>query len=695
LSQTVGGNTVDDDLAVFTRCPDQWRALLEVSRIIVSQENLSELLHDLASQLRPLIQFCYLSVVLHDADRNVMRLHTLETPTPKLEPGAEFAMDESPSAWVWQHQKPLLIADTQSYGQFPSSMQRFLSHGVRSVCSVPLTSARRRLGGMNFGSRKVNAYSTAELELPLLIAAQVATAIDNALNYESALALQEQVTRERDRLRLLLEVNNSIASNLDFEQLFQAISGTLRHLMQCDSINVSLFDSEHSEFEVYLVDIPNGKGLWREHLRIPMAGSGSGRVFETRKPLTMAVPFPDWIDARVRNVAEIEGVKGMCLLPLTVRDRFVGILQLNRRTENPFSEQDVEFLDPIARQVAIAVDNALEHRKVTEARQKLLVQSSYLRDEIRTEHDFEEIIGKSVGLRAVLKQVETVAPTDSTVLIMGETGTGKELVARAIHNLSARREHILVKLNCAAIPSGLLESELFGHEKGAFTGAISQKVGRFELADKGTLFLDEVGDIPLELQPKLLRVLQEREFERLGSTRTRRTDIRLIAATNRDLAQMVADKQFRSDLYYRLNIFPISVPALRERTEDIPVLVQHFVARYARAINKNIQDIPDEAMEAMAHYSWPGNIRELQNFIERAVILSPGKILCAPLGELERTAVAAPATNSTLEETERNHILKVLAETNGVVGGRNGAAKRLGLKRTTLIYKMQKLGIVY
>ena len=293
----------------------------------------------------------------------------------------------------------------------------------------------------------------------------------------------------------------------------------------------------------------------------------------------------------------------------------------------------------------------------------------------------------------MLKQAETVAPTDSTVLIIGETGTGKELVARAIHNLSGRRDHILVKLNCAAIPTGLLESELFGHEKGAFTGAIAQRVGRFELAHKGTLFLDEVGDIPLELQPKLLRVLQEREFERLGSTHTQRVDVRLIAATNRDLAQMVADKQFRSDLYYRLNIFPINVPPLRERAGDIPTLVRHFVAKYAREMNKKIEDIPDEAMEAIARYSWPGNIRELQNFIERAVILSPGKVLRAPLGELERTAAAASTNLTTLEEAERSHILKVLGETNGVVGGRNGAAQRLGLKRTTLIYKMQKLGI--
>jgi len=693
LGQSLSIDVAADGIGAVAHCPERWRALLEVSRILVSHKNLSELLHDLAGQLHGLLEFRYLSLVLHDPARNVMRLHTLETSAPKLEPGREFSMDESPSAWVWQHQQPLIIGDAERYARFPWSMKRFLAHNVRSICSVPLTSAYRRLGALNFGAAQVDAYSPAELEIAQLIAGQVATAVDNALNYEDARALQQQVARERDRLRLLLEVTNSAVSNLEFEELFHAVSGTLRQVMQCDSLNVSLPDLEHNHFQVYMVDFPDSKGLWREQLRIPRDGTASGRVFESGKPLTMTAPFPDWLDPRVRKIGEIEGFKAICFLPLISRDRVQGILQLNRRTPNPFTDEDVAFLGPIASQVAIAVSNALEVRRIKEAQERLSEESSYLRDEIRVEHDFEEIVGGSAGLRAVLKQAETVAPTDSTVLIIGETGTGKELVARAIHNLSGRRDHILVKLNCAAIPTGLLESELFGHEKGAFTGAIAQRVGRFELAHKGTLFLDEVGDIPPELQPKLLRVLQEKEFERLGSTRTQQVDVRLIAATNRDLAQMVADKQFRSDLYYRLNIFPISIPPLRERAGDIPTLVRHFVAKYAREMNKKIEDIPDEAMEAITRYSWPGNIRELQNFIERAVILSPAKVLRAPLGELERTAAAASTSLTTLEEAERSHILKVLGETNGVVGGRNGAAQRLGLKRTTLIYKMQKLGI--
>ena len=672
---------------------EKYRALLEVSRIVSSHENLPELFHDLAGQLHRLLNFCYLSVLLHDPQRNVMRVHTLETSAPRMEPGAEFAMDGSLSAWTWQQQEALIIGDAEAYARFQPSMKRFLLHHVRSICSVPLTSARRRLGALNFGAAEVDAYSSAELEIALLVAGQVATAIDNALNYDAARALQEQVARERDRLRLLLEVNNSAVSNLELEEIFHAVSGTLRQVMQCDSVNISLPDPEGDFFEVNMVDFPDGKGMMREQLRIPRHNTGSGRVFDSGQPLTIVAPLPDWMDPRARRIGEIEGIKAICFLPLISRERTLGILQLNRRTENPFSESDVEFLKPIASQVAIAVGNALEHRRIKQAQARLSEESSYLRDEIRLEHDFEEIVGGSPGLRAVLKQAETVAPTDSTVLIIGETGTGKELVARAIHNLSGRRDHLLVKLNCAAIPTGLLESELFGHEKGAFTGAIAQKIGRFEVASHGTLFLDEVGDIPLELQPKLLRVLQEKEFERLGSTRTQRVDVRLIAATNRDLTQMVADKQFRSDLYYRLNIFPLSIPPLRERTEDIPTLVRHFVARYAREMNRKIESIPEEAMDAVSRYAWPGNIRELQNFIERAVILSPGKVLRAPLGELERSAAAAPTSLNTLEEAERSHILKALDETRGVVGGRNGAAQRLGLKRTTLIYKMQKLGI--
>src|ERR1700683_2501019 len=361
--------------------------------------------------------------------------------------------------------------------------------------------------------------------------------------------------------------------------------------------------------------------------------------------------------------------------------------------EDAFAPPDVDFLPQVAGQAAIAIENATAFQEIAQLKDQLAEEKLYLEDEIRTEQNFGEIIGDDPAFRRVLEQLATVAPTDASVLILGETGTGKELIARAIHNLSARRQRTFVKVNCAAIPTGLIESELFGHEKGAFTGAIGQKIGRFELADKGTLFLTEIGDIPLELQPKLLRVLQEREFERLGSARTQHVDVRLVAAPTQDLAKMVEQKQFRGDLYFRLHVFPISLPPLRQRKQDIAILVRHFVQRYARTMNKKVDTIPANVIEALERYDWPGNVRELENFIERAVILSPGSTLRAPLAELKQASRPAPAADGTLEETERAHILNVLRETKWVVGGPRGAAARLGLRRTTLIYKMQKLGI--
>jgi formate hydrogenlyase transcriptional activator len=373
----------------------------------------------------------------------------------------------------------------------------------------------------------------------------------------------------------------------------------------------------------------------------------------------------------------------------------LGTLNVGRLREQAFTADEVELLSQVAQQIAIAVENGLAYREIAELKEKLNEEKLYLEHEIRSEHNFEEIVGDSVPLKRVLAQVEIVSPTDSTVLIQGETGTGKELIARAIHSLSSRRSRTFVKLNCAAIPTGLLESELFGHEKGAFTGAINSRVGRFELASRGTVFLDEVGEIPLELQPKLLRVLQEREFERLGSSRTLKTDARLIAATNRDLAALAGEHKFRQDLFYRLNVFPIAVPPLRDRREDIPMLVRHFAQTFARRMNKPIETIPTETMDALMRYDWPGNIRELQNLIERAVILSSGDTLVVPLGALAARSASAPALDpvDTLEQADRRHILAALERSNWIIAGPNGAAARLGIKRSTLQFRMRKLGI--
>jgi formate hydrogenlyase transcriptional activator len=414
------------------------------------------------------------------------------------------------------------------------------------------------------------------------------------------------------------------------------------------------------------------------------------RVVATGTPWTGDADLFSNIDANAKSKRAAAGFKSSCVLPLVSRERVLGILAMSRCEDSPYTSDEVDFLMHTSQQVTLAVENAMVRNELQKLKDNAAGEMVYLENPIPSERKFPEIVGKSTALQQVLRQIEVVAPTGSGVLVQGETGTGKELIARAIHDLSARRSQPFVKLNCAAIPSGLLESELFGHEKGAFTGAVMRKAGRFEAADKGTLFLDEVGDIALELQPKLLRVLQEHEFERLGSTQTQRVDVRVIAATHRDLKQMVEDGEFRSDLFYRLHVFPLCIPALRDRQEDIPMLVRYYVDKYAKQMNRWIETIPSQAMEAFTRYPWPGNVRELQNFIERAVILSPGLVLRPPLAELQ----AVPGSKlRTLEEAEREHVVRALRESNWVIGGRNGAAARLGLKRTTLAYRIRKLKI--
>jgi formate hydrogenlyase transcriptional activator len=455
-----------------------------------------------------------------------------------------------------------------------------------------------------------------------------------------------------------------------------------------------LQDRDGGEPQVYAFDFPQGTETFQEGTPIAFEGTIAGRVFQTGKlwaggleeaGVLFTNPYPMMLTA---------GFKTVCMLPIPGRHRVMGTLGLGRREDTPYRQDELDFLMHVSKHIAIAVESALAYEEIRQLKERLAQEKVYLQEEIRSEINFDEIIGNSPRLKAVLDSIRVVAPAYSTVLIQGETGTGKELIARAIHNLSPRKGHPFVKVNCAAIPSGLLESDLFGHEKGSFTGAIAQKIGRFELAHKGTLFLDEVGDIPLELQPKLLRVLQEQEFERLGSNRTQRVDVRLLAATHASLTQMVAEKKFRSDLYYRLNVFPVVVPPLRERREDIPILVRHFANKYARRMGKQIESIPKEAMDALSHYAWPGNIRELQNLMERSVLLSTGPSLRVPLGEIVTGSDESVVSGgNVLEQAEREQIVRALSESNWVVGGVRGAAARLGVKRTSLAYRMQKLGI--
>jgi PAS domain S-box-containing protein len=502
--------------------------------------------------------------------------------------------------------------------------------------------------------------------------------------------------RKRAEEAVMLQLSQALLANLDIRKLLAAISATLREVVPHDVATLGMYDAAtHTVMVQFLGTDESEKS--RMDVRVPLDRSPAAEAFATREPVLIEnLEGSRFSPESVRHLTS-EGMKSACCMPLIHRGEIVGTLAVVSRREGAFTEREAEMLLQVVHQVAMAVSNAMVFRQICELRDRLRQQKEYLEEEINLENQFEDIVGESGGLRQVLKQIETVAPTDATVLIQGETGTGKELLARAIHRLSGRHDRTFVKVNCAAIPAGLLESELFGHEKGAFTGAIARKLGRLELAHEGTLFLDEVAELPLDLQPKLLRALQEKEIERLGGNRPISVNIRLIAATNRDLAQMVAEKQFRSDLFYRLKVFPIFAPPLRDRAGDIPVLVRHFVTSHSRRMGRNIEKIPEETMRALCRWPWPGNIRELENFLERAVILTRGSVLYVPLAELETKAVEEQEelekSGPTLQAAEREHILRVLRETRGQIGGADGAAERLGLKRTTLNSKLKKLGI--
>jgi len=593
--------------------------------------------------------------------------------------------------------EPVYASDILTDPVWDIYRDRLQPYGIRSVWSRPLFSKDGKALG-TFAIHYCDARSPGAGDLELIESASHITGIAIERHGNEA-----ALRRESDRLRLLLGITNSMTSKLDLRRLVEGLSTNLLSVTRCDFCALLLPDAERKELRVTTLFNPEARGFLSDGTAIPISGSVCGKAFRSGKAqyidnLADLRDDPESLGSsegrRFYERVMAEGLVSGCDLPLAGRNGVVGVLAALKRSEKAFSRHEVAFLEQVAGQVAIAVENALEYEKAIKDRDKEAKQRLYFENEIRAE--FGEIVGESATLKSALKLVSVVAPTDSSVLILGETGTGKELIARAIHNLSNRRDKAFVKLNCAAIPLGLLESELFGHEKGAFTGAIAQKAGRFELADRGTLFLDEVGDIPLELQAKLLRVLQEQEFERLGSNRTHRVDVRLIAATHRNLASMVKQMTFREDLYYRLKVFPIDVPALRQRSEDIPKLVRHFVALYAQRVNKKIEEIPPETMDALVNYRWPGNVRELQNFIERAVILSPHSVLRAPTSELEalsNTPREPSGPISDLARIERDHILRALESSNWVVGGRNGAAQRLGMKRTSLVYRMKKLRI--
>lgn len=662
----------------------QLYAVLGLSRRLASVENLGALLAALPVELSGLIPFDGLTISLREVEDAVATRYVLD--------GGRLVARQQESdaieAFVLDRGRP--VCSAQRDPDAPDPGERLERTGMASLCALPLSERARCLGVLVAESRSPNAYPREHLDAFCFVADELAHALERAVSRVRLASAVSKLERSHDREALVQAVGRSILSILELPTLLKSISTNTRKVLGCEAVGVGLVDEDSGGVRILAVEFPESRGVIKEGLVLPVAGTPLADVLRTGRPGTIGIIDP-------LGIAISEGIAGNWVHPLFSRGRILGILAAARRGDATFSDEDKELLEQIAAFVAVALDNALAYREIADLNKRLAQEKLYLEGEIRYEGQFQQIVGRSDALRRVLKQVETVATTDSTVLIEGETGSGKELVARAIHDLSARRGKTFVKLNCAAIPTGLLESELFGHKRGAFTGAIADRVGRFELGNGGTVFLDEIGEIPLELQPKLLRVLQEKEFERIGSSYTFKTDARLIAATNRDLPEMVEAQKFRADLFYRLSVFPIRVPPLRERREDIPLLVRHFVQELGRRVGRKVESIASETMDALTRYDWPGNVRELQNLIERALIISTGLVLKVPLEEMKarRAASEPPPTSKarTLEAADREHILEALKASRWILGGPKGAAEQLGLKRSTLQFRMKKLGI--
>ncbi|CAH5626699.1 Formate hydrogenlyase transcriptional activator [Klebsiella oxytoca] len=564
-------------------------------------------------------------------------------------------------------------------------------------CLLPLAAEGRIFGGCEFIRDDNRPWTEKEYQrlhtftqIVAVVTEQIQSRVSNNVDYDL-------LCHERDNFRILVAITNAVLSRLDIDELVSEVAKEIHRYFRIDAISVVLRSNRKGKLNIYSTHYLDASHPVHDQSEVDEAGTLTERVFKSKEMLLLNLHEHDPLAPYEKMLFEMwdNKIQTLCLLPLMSGNTLLGVLKLAQCDEKVFTTTNLKLLRQIAERVSIAIDNALAYREIQRLKERLVDENLALTEQLNNvESEFGEIIGRSEAMNSVLNQVEMVAHSDSTVLILGETGTGKELIARAIHNLSGRNSRRMVKMNCAAMPAGLLESDLFGHERGAFTGASAQRIGRFELADKSSLFLDEVGDMPVELQPKLLRVLQEQEFERLGSNKLIHTDVRLIAATNRDLKQMVADREFRSDLYYRLNVFPIHLPPLRERPDDIPLLVKAFTFKIARRLGRNIDSIPAETLRLLSRMEWPGNVRELENVIERAVLLTRGSVLQLSLPEMsiEPQPLAAEVLPEEGED-EYQLIVRVLKESNGVVAGPKGAAQRLGLKRTTLLSRMKRLGI--
>ena len=673
---------------------DRYRTLLDASSA-AGQPTVKAVLPSLRDVLSSTSRLHAAVLCLVDDDENT--LHVVEfdqdADGPPIKTGSKI-LRVGAVARVLDEQKPVLIPDSQQEQEMlkqPTLAPFAREIARRNTYLFPVSTSQKRYGLLGF-TKWQGQFAPEDVEMLRCLAAHVAVGLECALARDTAELYQRQVVKERDRLKLLLEVNNHIVRKLEVDELFRAVAASVRKHLDNDLTSFWLINKQTGCLEREFLDFPTSRGfLEKVVVEVP-----TKQLSEWWRHLTPQVYSPPETDLSqaIHEALKAESLVSRVSVPLVGADGPLGLLHVSSRKPNAFGEEERDLLSQIGTQISLVLDNALAYGRLRASHDDLQDQRLYLESEISSEFNFEDIVGNSSAIQNVMKQVAIVAPTDSTVLLHGETGTGKELVARAVHRGSPRRERTFVKLNCAAIPSGLLESELFGHEKGAFTGALMQKKGRLELADRGTLFLDEIGDISLELQPKLLRAVQEQEFERLGSTRTIQVNVRIIAATHRDIGAMIRNNQFREDLFYRLNVFPIEIPPLRDRPGDIPLLIHYFVSRLARRMRKNIKTIPKHAMEALTNAPWPGNVRELENFIERAVILTQGSELNVPMTEL-KGLMRVPYSSSmpTFHDAERQSIVDALKAASGRLAGTGGAAERLGLKRTTLQNKMRRLQI--
>jgi len=670
---------------------DCQRTLLEVVSSIQAHSTLTGLFRELTEKVSRFVHIDRMVLLLYDEARQQVAVKEFYSTLPhRVAAGRVLPVDATPAGEVIRNQTRFLIPDIAREPRYPELIKLLLSDQIRAVGYLPLSTPSQKVGALSFATRAEIRYTEEDLDFLEEVLKPVAMAIENILT-------REQVEHERDRLKLQLELNNALATRLQSHDLFVHISGLVRRAVPHEFLALSIWDPEEHKLRFRLQANPRQAIFGLQDQVVPLDSTASGEAFTSGKPSIYDGARISRMEGDYgRNLRE-QGIRTLCAVPLKSARGKIGAISVGSQERDAYPAAQVDILLALAAQLAIVVENALAFARVEELNRRLKEAKLYLEEELQDAAPSDEILGSSPGIRQVLQQIEIVAPTDATVLVYGETGSGKELVARALHQKSPRSRGTFVKLNCAAIPTGLLESELFGHERGAFTGAIAQKIGRFEIAHQGTLFLDEVGEIPLELQPKLLRVLQDKEFERLGANRTIRSDARLVAATNRDLKKSMEANQFRSDLYYRLNVFPILVPPLRDRRQDIPLLAMHFTQEFSRRLGKSIRSIPTESVDRLVRYHWPGNIRELQNLIERSVILTHGDTLRIPLQELESTEPpAAEPTgppSGTMDDVARETIIRALRESRGVIGGAKGAATRLGLKRTTLLYRMEKLGI--